>query len=51
MLIRDLLSFMPLNNMEDPPRRVTEDPDDRADDKLNSLVPDNPNQPYDIRIR
>jgi propionyl-CoA carboxylase beta chain len=49
MLIRDLLSFMPLNNMEDPPIRPTDDPDDRTDEQLNSLVPDNPNLPYDIK--
>jgi propionyl-CoA carboxylase beta chain len=48
-LIRELLSYMPLNNMEDPPRRETDDPADRADESLNSLVPDNPNVPYDIK--
>jgi len=47
--VREMLSFMPSNNMDDPPRRPTEDPDDRADDTLNSLVPGNPNQPYDIK--
>jgi propionyl-CoA carboxylase beta chain len=49
LLIRDLLSFVPSNNMEDPPFRATEDPDDRTDEPLNSLVPDNPNVPYDIK--
>ncbi len=49
MLIREMLSFFPSNNMEDPPPRPTEDPDDRADESLNSLVPENPNQPYDIK--
>jgi len=49
MLIRDLLSFMPLNNMEDPPIRPTDDPEDRTDEQLNSLVPENPNLPYDIK--
>jgi len=48
-LIRELLSFMPSNNMEDPPLRPTDDPDDRADEALNDLVPENPNQPYDIK--
>jgi propionyl-CoA carboxylase beta chain len=48
-LIRQLLSYMPLNNMEDPPVRPTDDPDDRTEEQLNSLVPDNPNQPYDIK--
>jgi len=49
MLIRDMLSYMPLNNMEDPPVRPTDDPDDRTDEQLNSMVPDNPNLPYDIK--
>jgi propionyl-CoA carboxylase beta chain len=49
MLIRELLSFMPSNNMEDPPVRPTDDPEDRAEATLNSLVPDNPNLPYDIK--
>ena len=48
-LIRELLSYMPSNNMEDPPLRPTEDPEDRAEEQLNSLVPDNPNHPYDIK--
>ena len=48
-LVRELLSFMPSNNMEDPPLRPTDDPEDRADDTLNSLVPENPNVPYDIK--
>ncbi len=49
LLIRDLLSFMPQNNMEEPPLRPNDDPPDRAEAALNSLVPDSPNQPYDIR--
>ncbi|HXV75544.1 MAG TPA: acyl-CoA carboxylase subunit beta [Candidatus Polarisedimenticolaceae bacterium] len=48
-LIRELLSYMPSNNMEDPPQRASDDPDDRTDEQLNSVVPDNPNQPYDIK--
>jgi propionyl-CoA carboxylase beta chain len=47
--IRELLSFLPANNMEDPPRRPTTDPWDREDEKLNVIVPTDPNQPYDIR--
>ena len=47
-LIRELLSYLPSNNMEDPPRKNCEDPFDRAEESLNNLVPDNPNQPYDI---
>jgi propionyl-CoA carboxylase beta chain len=46
---RELLSFMPSNNMEEAPRRESDDPADRADESLNSLVPDNPNVPYDIK--
>jgi propionyl-CoA carboxylase beta chain len=49
LLIRDLLSFMPSNNMEDPPQKPTDDPDDRREDTLNSVVPLNTNQPYDIK--
>jgi propionyl-CoA carboxylase beta chain len=48
-LIRELLSFMPSNNMEDPPHNDTDDPPDRAEKELNSIVPDNPNVPYDIK--
>jgi propionyl-CoA carboxylase beta chain len=49
LLIRELLSFIPDNNMEDPPEKETSDPPDRVNDKLNTMVPDDPNQPYDIR--
>ena len=49
LLIREMLSYIPSNNMEDPPTRPTEDPDDRVDEELNSIVPANPNQPYDIK--
>ncbi len=48
-LVRDLLSFLPQNNAEDPPVRPSDDPDDRADAALDTLVPPNPNQPYDIK--
>ena len=48
-LIRELLSFMPDNNMEDPPEKETTDPPDRTSEALNSMVPDDANQPYDIR--
>ena len=47
--IRELLTFLPSNNMEDPPARTTADPWDREDEKLNTVVPSDPNQPYDIR--
>src|SRR5512135_3508886 len=48
LLIRDLLGFLPSNNVDDPPRRQTADPFDREDEALDALVPDSPNQPYDI---
>jgi propionyl-CoA carboxylase beta chain len=48
-MIRELMSFLPLNNLDDAPRRATSDPIDRADAALNSLVPEDPMQPYDIK--
>jgi propionyl-CoA carboxylase beta chain len=48
-LIRELLSFVPDNNMEDPPEKETSDPPDRTSEDLNLVVPDDPNLPYDIR--
>ena len=48
LLIRELLSFMPGNNVDDPPRMETGDPADREDASLDSLVPVAPNQPYDM---
>jgi propionyl-CoA carboxylase beta chain len=47
-LIRELLSFMPSNNLDDPPRGASEDPPDREDASLDTLVPASPNQPYDV---
>ena len=47
--IRELLSFMPSNNQDDPPRLSCDDPIDREDEKLNSIVPSESTQPYDIR--
>jgi propionyl-CoA carboxylase beta chain len=47
-LIRELLSFMPGNNLDDPPRAATTDPVDREDDALDRLIPPSPNQPYDM---
>jgi len=49
LLVRELLSFIPSNNMEDPPFVQTEDPADRTEERLNTLVPEASNQPYDIR--
>ena len=48
-IIRNLLSFIPQNNLEDPPFVATEDPTDRQDPALRTLVPDNANKPYDIK--
>lgn len=47
--VRQLLEFIPSNNMEDPPSIKCEDPVDRSDKELDSIVPDNPNKPYDIK--
>ncbi|HOB51742.1 MAG TPA: acyl-CoA carboxylase subunit beta [Acidobacteriota bacterium] len=47
--VRELLSFLPANNMEDPPTRACTDPADRTDEKLDEIVPANPNLPYDIK--
>src|SRR5689334_10774067 len=47
-LIRDLLGYLPSNNVDDPPRLATADPTDREDDSLDRLVPESPNQPYDM---
>jgi propionyl-CoA carboxylase beta chain len=49
-LIRELLSFLPDNNMEDSPEKETTDPSDRSSANLNNVVPDDPNLPYDIRL-
>ena len=48
-ITRELLSFVPSNNMENPPFVATSDPTDSKDTKLNSIVPESSNQPYDIR--
>ncbi len=48
-LIRELLTFLPQNNMEDPPIRPTTDPVDRRDETLQTVVPDQPNRPYDMK--
>ena len=48
-LIRMLLSYLPSNNMEEPPFVKTKDDPLRTDGALDSIVPDNPNKPYDMR--
>ena len=47
-LIRELLGYLPGNNLDDPPRRPTTDSSDREDAALDTLVPEQPNQPYDM---
>ncbi|MFH1464885.1 MAG: acyl-CoA carboxylase subunit beta [Pseudomonadota bacterium] len=47
--VRDLLAYLPSNNLEDPPFVPSADPRDRADDALDTMVPDDPQKPYDIK--
>jgi propionyl-CoA carboxylase beta chain len=48
-MIRELFSYLPSNNLDDAPRRATSDLWDRAAPALNAIVPENPQQPYDIK--
>lgn len=48
-LIREMLSYLPSNNMEDAPYKPTNDDPIRAEKALDTLIPDNPNKPYDIK--
>jgi propionyl-CoA carboxylase beta chain len=48
-MLRELLSFLPSNNLEDPPRRATTDSPHRKDAELDSIVPADPSKPYDIK--
>jgi propionyl-CoA carboxylase beta chain len=48
-VVRELLSFLPSNNVDDPPRVAPADSPERIEAKLNSIVPEASNQPYDIR--
>jgi len=47
--VRRLLSFLPANNVDDPPLGIPLDPLDRAEERLLQIVPENPNKPYDVR--
>src|SRR6202022_1552457 len=47
--VREMLSFMPSNNLDEPPRKVCSDPIDRSDAGLDTIVPVQSNQPYDIK--
>jgi len=49
LLLRELFSFLPSNNLEEPPRRPTSDPWDRVEVALNSIVPAESNIPYNIK--
>lgn len=48
MMVRELLSFLPSNNLEDAPIKPTLDPSDRVDEQLQDVVPVDPNKPYDM---
>jgi propionyl-CoA carboxylase beta chain len=49
LAIRDLLSYLPSNNLEDPPAGSSDDNPDREDETLDALIPGDPNKPYDIK--
>jgi acetyl-CoA carboxylase carboxyltransferase component len=49
LLVREMLSYLPQNNMEDPPYIATQDDPLRADAELDTIVPENPNKPYDVK--
>lgn len=49
MMIRELLSYIPSNNMEDAPMKPCTDDLNREDEKLQTLIPDDPNKPYDMK--
>jgi len=48
-MLRELVGFLPSNNLEDPPRRVSNDPASRRVESLNAMVPEDPFKPYDIK--
>ncbi|MBL8134264.1 MAG: acyl-CoA carboxylase subunit beta [Anaerolineae bacterium] len=49
LLVREMFSYLPQNNMEDPPFLATKDDPLRADLELDSIIPENPNKPYDMK--
>jgi len=49
MTIRELVGYLPSNNIDDPLVLPSDDPADREDAELDTLVPENPNKPYDIK--
>ncbi|MAF91256.1 MAG: methylmalonyl-CoA carboxyltransferase [Bdellovibrionaceae bacterium] len=50
LLIRELLSFLPSNNLDDAPILPSTDPAERPNEILNNLIPDSPKKPYDIKV-
>ena len=48
-MVRELLSFLPSNNLDEPPRKACTDPTDRADAALDTIIPAQSNQPYDMK--
>ncbi len=48
-MVRELMGYLPSNNMEDPPRKPSTDDPNREEPKLDTLIPDDPNKPYDMR--
>ncbi len=49
LILRKLMSFLPQNNLEDPPLEPCDDPIDRLDEGLNTIIPENPNKPYNVK--
>jgi acetyl-CoA carboxylase carboxyltransferase component len=49
LLIRKLLSYLPQNNLEEAPLKLTSDPLNRIEERLNEIIPDNANKPYDVK--
>lgn len=49
MMVRELMSFIPSNNMDESPVKINTDPENRPDTSLNNVVPADPNKPYDIK--
>lgn len=49
LLIRKLLSYLPQNNLEEAPLKLSNDPINRIEERLNEIIPDNPNKPYDVK--
>ncbi|MFN7684500.1 MAG: acyl-CoA carboxylase subunit beta [Oligoflexia bacterium] len=47
--VRQLMGYLPLNNLDEPPTRPTQDPMDRPCSAIAAVMPESPNQPYDIR--